>query len=579
MEGTYIVDGTITIPNNTTLAGAGPNTKLKLKNSQGGFMSIITALDTTTGTNITIRDITIDGNKALNPSGLQSGIILAGIGGAGTTPGANLLGLTVKNFRDSNIILSTAYNTKVSGSTISGSSQSQIELSGAGNVTITNNNLLGSGVGGVSATGSSGNTNSIISNNYISGNAYGLGLSAGSNYTIVGNIITGSSSNGIKMQGTDSTISGNRISDSNGSTDNYGINLNAADSNIVTGNIITDTDGHTISNYALRISNGSDNNYIANNTLGGGTILDGGSGTIYGGQLDVSGNYMIQPAGTVELMKDTNVTGILSVKASSATAFNVQNSSNQTVLSADTSANQVLFGQASALTGVLAIANSTNGNLVKLTAGVTSGTGYTLVLPTVGVAGSSCLQSTSGSTTTNTALQWGSCGGGGGGGATRTVVLVPEYAGGTLHADGGDNTGTMISDYVSGLISTYGYKHNYYEWSSSDGTTAQDYDIVINTAIPSEYASSLANFKIWVQSSNTTNTPSATMRVNDVDGTLCGGAATSIVPGSTNWEQISISSLSSCSFAANDVITITVHVTSKSNATFRAGEVSFTYTN
>lgn len=40
---------------------------------------------------------------------------------------------------------------------------------------------------------------------------------------------------------------------------------------------------------------------------------------------------------------------------------------------------------------------------------------YTITLPTAGATGSQCVQSTSGSTSTSTALQWGSCGSGGGG--------------------------------------------------------------------------------------------------------------------------------------------------------------------
>jgi hypothetical protein len=174
-------------------------------------------------------------------------------------------------------------------------------------------------------------------------------------------------------------------------------------------------------------------------------------------------------------------------------------------------------------------------------------------------------------------LQWGSCGGGGGGGATRTVVLSPEYAGAVIQGDGSDNNGTLTSGYASGIGSSP-WKQNYYEWSATSGTT-QDYDIIINTAIPSEYASSLGSFSIWVQSSNTGNTSGGTIQVNDVDGTLCGGAATSISFGGTGWEQKTISSLSGCSFAANNVITITIHMVSKSSATFRAGEVSYTYTN
>ena len=265
------------------------------------------------------------------------------------------------------------------------------------------------------------------------------------------------------------------------------------------------------------------------------------------------------------------VTGAQSLKSDSAAALAIQNSAGTSIMTANGATGEVLFGQASSTAGVIAFANGTNANLIKVTAGVTT-TAYTLTWPVAGATGTQCLQSTSGSTSSATSLQWGSCGGGGGG-STRTVRMVPEYQGGVLHADGTNNTGTILSDYVSGLASGEGYKHNYYEWMSTSGS-AQDYDIIVNASIPSDYVSTLAGLKIWTYSSNLTNA-TATIQFQDNAGTNCYGSPVSITPGSTTtWTQITVGAMSGCTFAADDVVTITIHVVSQSSAVFRVGEVS-----
>ncbi|HET9174008.1 MAG TPA: right-handed parallel beta-helix repeat-containing protein, partial [Candidatus Saccharimonadales bacterium] len=65
-------------------------------------------------------------------------------------------------------------------------------------------------------------------------------------------------------------------------------------------------------------------------------------------------------------------------------------------------------------TGVLILQDGTSNNRTISLISPALSSSYSLTLPTVGVAGTSCLQSTSGSTTSATLLQWGSCGSGGG---------------------------------------------------------------------------------------------------------------------------------------------------------------------
>ena len=69
--------------------------------------------------------------------------------------------------------------------------------------------------------------------------------------------------------------------------------------------------------------------------------------------------------------------------------------------------------------------------------------------------------------------------------ATRnaTAVLSPEYQNFTINADGTNNTGTLESD-IDGTVTP---NKNYYKWSTMNDTTAQDYDVVLQWAIPENF--------------------------------------------------------------------------------------------
>jgi hypothetical protein len=123
-EGTYIVSGSITVPNNTTLAGAGAGTLITLPNAQNGSYSIITNTDTSTGTRVTVRDLRIDGNKANQTSGAMHGIYMSSMGaGTGSTArdGAKIMNVTVRAVYGgfaNGIGLSFSYNSTLVNNTL-----------------------------------------------------------------------------------------------------------------------------------------------------------------------------------------------------------------------------------------------------------------------------------------------------------------------------------------------------------------------------------------------------------------------------------------------------------------------------
>jgi hypothetical protein len=82
------------------------------------------------------------------------------------------------------------------------------------------------------------------------------------------------------------------------------------------------------------------------------------------------------------------------IRTGSASALQVQNASNNEVLTVDTSANKVILGKASTLAGSLVFANATNANLVTINSGVTTGSGYALTLPVALGSTNDCLKDT-----------------------------------------------------------------------------------------------------------------------------------------------------------------------------------------
>jgi hypothetical protein len=172
---------------------------------------------------------------------------------------------------------------------------------------------------------------------------------------------------------------------------------------------------------------------------------------------------------------------------------------------------------------------------------------------------------------------WVDCDTTGGGGGTGKVVLAPEYTGAVLNADGSNNTGALTSGFTGGL-SGQGFKHNWYQWTTATATPLQDYDIIVNLQVPSDYSSGFGTFKIWAYGNSTsTSNNNIEVTVKDQDETVC-ASSTSVLPGSANtWTEQSVS-LSTCTYAANDILTVTIKMSSLNNNAVRIGEMSYQYT-
>jgi len=301
-----------------------------------------------------------------------------------------------------------------------------------------------------------------------------------------------------------------------------------------------------------------------------------------GGNLVIGETY----AGSITLASDTYITGSIFtitsggtiIETDSASALHIQDTGANRIFGVDTNSGMALLGEANLKTGTLRLFNGSNGYSVTLVSGVSTAN-FTLTLPTSLGSSGQCLSDTTGTGT----LGWASCGGGGGGSSNKIVTLTPEYAGAVLRADGTNNNGTMITDFTSGLSSGEGYKHNYYQWTTSQAT-AQDYDVVVTHQLPSDFNATneftASSWKIWTYVDNTTDA-ALTMTVYDNDMTACANGV-SVKSGSTGWQQITLANFSgnaSCDFTPNSIISITVKVSSKSPSTnkVRIGEIQYGY--
>lgn len=259
-------------------------------------------------------------------------------------------------------------------------------------------------------------------------------------------------------------------------------------------------------------------------------------------------------------------TQLVANATNSTAAFSIQRAAGaEVLLRADTSNNRLVLGDA---TGT-----DTNTTLFVLDSATAD--------PTTGlVNGAMYYNTTTSKFRCYQGLAFVDCIGSGSGGGTQRVTLVPEYAGAVLTPDGTSNSVNVASSSVSGLPAAQGYKHNFYQWDTS-ATAAQDYDIIINYQLPSNFSSFVAgSFNIWTYADSLTSTD-ATLMVKSSTGADCYLAAASVKPAAAaTWEQKAPGDPGNgCTFAANDVITFVIKPTviQPSTNKVRIGEFSFAY--
>lgn len=335
LPGTYTLTAAIELYDDTTLEGAGTGTILTVGNSATGF-NIIENEDQAGGnSNLTVRNLKIDGNDSGGASSVPA-IEFDTVGsgtGASAVAGFTVSDVVIEDVSSVGIYIDTSFNSSVSGVTLRYIQSDGIGSLGSARIRVVNNQISGTASDGVEFNNTD---DSIIQSNQINTTAGpgddGIYLNNGStNNTIDGNVITdvvgqgmhikvssynvisnntvsGSTNEGLYTSGSFySVISGNNFNDNDSSGASATIVLSSnGDDNIISDNHIWDSsDGSD----AINIGPGNNRNRLSNNVMiGTDGISDGASDTVYSGQEDNFGN-LLQGAngGLIVLRSDTYV--------------------------------------------------------------------------------------------------------------------------------------------------------------------------------------------------------------------------------------------------------------------------------
>jgi hypothetical protein len=356
------------------------------------------------------------------------------------TLGSNLTGIGTQALRSNTTGVSNTgvgmgsllTNTAGSFNTASGTYALQLNAIGNNNTATGMNALynLSSFAGDISATvNSAGNAQFTTSST--------TGLAAGMSIVITGNNYYGSKTVMSVDSGTTFTIAA-----AYSSPDNVGSWATpASDNNTAVGS----NSGNSATTYAaagnslfgantgLLLQTGANNNSLIG--VNAGSNLTTGSNNILIGQnvaaANAAGNNQLNIGNTI--FGDTS-TGSVYTRSSSATAFQVQNSSGVAVLNANTATAVITLGTAASLAGKLTFANATNASGVTIAAGTTTA-GYSLTLPTAVGASGDCLKDSTGTGV----LAFGSCTG------SSTGVTLQATSPGSPQTGNFNLTGTGIA--------------------------------------------------------------------------------------------------------------------------------------
>jgi hypothetical protein len=301
---------------------------------------------------------------------------------------------------------------------------------------------------------------------------------------------------------------------------------------------------------AFVVQNATGSNVLNVNTVN--QTVSIGSSSDFNGKLYVYAgtrtNLLLKQAGSFNLADFQYTDGVTSTSVftmsssgaalyknytDSAAAFQLQNAAGSVLLNVDTSAGQVVIGNA--------------GNTVTL--------------------------STTGLLLAGTARP------------DATITLAPEYAGATFTADGTNNNGSLSSDFCSGssrlninaTVCAATETHNYYAWTTAQAT-AQDYDVYARYQLPSDYdTGSMTNLKLWGWGTSTSSDQVTIAMYVDSSGTACSTSSNAVSSNAT-WVQVTVASpLGSCTPVAGDRVTFKVYMQAGQNNYARAGEITLSY--
>ncbi len=358
LPGTFTVDGSIEIESNVTLAGSGQEATTLI--AEAGALAaqydvIENANPGSTDNNITIRDLTIDGNKDNVTGNDVEGILFDTVGsGSGATyvRGFLIENITVTDTEGNGIDIDTSANGSIKNVTVKDFGVANgIRLLDSDYIRVEGSDIIDGLADGLFISASD---NNIVYGNFIDDNGNnGLELNGATRDNVIdGNRITNSGDHGIELAGvgakqyniisnnyignnTDrgftsvnsyhNTITGNQFYTNDASGVDSHINLGGSGANnVITNNVIRESSSD--GSVSIAIASGNATTYVADNLIDNvGAVADSSTSTIYANQMDASDNLVLQASGTADVLinSDTSITGALDVTGAATFDGNV----------------------------------------------------------------------------------------------------------------------------------------------------------------------------------------------------------------------------------------------------------------
>jgi hypothetical protein len=155
----------------------------------------------------------------------------------------------------------------------------------------------------------------------------------------------------------------------------------------------------------------------------------------------------------------------------------------------------------------------------------------------------------------------------------KKIILSSEYDAVSYKADGSNNIGRLYLD------NDFSNERNFYVWKSTR-PTLQDYDLIIQVPVPSDF-SSWDGASPWTFNYRSTNAAAtenkADIYIYDTTGAAVTLSGTSKDLASTSWASTSIGYTGSPTFTPGETFFIVIRMFSRNNEEMHIGEVVLNY--
>jgi len=257
LEGTFTVDGAITLANSVALVGQGAGTIITIPDGHDAGINIIYG---TSISRVLIKDLMVDGNRANQTAGVMYGIYFD------TVTYSRIEGCWVEDMYggDGIHMMDVSDHNIISNNTIGGNAAIGLSIMTGHNNAIMGNTVEGNGDDGI-CFGTASTDNIVASNTVIDNTQYGICVEDSDYNVLEANTAQGNSFSGIFLHTADyNTADGNLVS----ANQQHGIYVWTGDHNTILGNtVINNGLNADVTFDGINIRTDSNHNNVQDNTI------------------------------------------------------------------------------------------------------------------------------------------------------------------------------------------------------------------------------------------------------------------------------------------------------------------------